>query len=89
VWKSCQRVEDRLAQTGDGYLVGGRFTAADLTAASLLGPALGPPGSPWHESATEAPMSAELMAFREEFRKRAVAPWMTEIWQKHRRPARS
>lgn len=87
VWKSCERVERRLEETGDGYLVGGRFTAADLTAASLLGPALGPPGSPWQDGAHGVAPTAQLMAFREELRKRPVAPWLTEIWQKHRRPA--
>ena len=46
VWESCERVEARI-DSADDYLVGGRFTAADLTAASLLGPAAGPAGSPW------------------------------------------
>jgi len=87
VWKSCQRVESTLDINGNGYLVGGRFTAADLTAASLLGPAVAPPGSPWDPAVSGTAPGPELMAFQEEFRQRPAAAWVTDIWRRHRSPA--
>src|SRR5262249_44515444 len=49
---------DRIEQLTDGnpgrYLVSDRLTLADVTAASLLGPVVMPPGTPW-EDVTDLP----------------------------------
>jgi glutathione S-transferase len=87
IWRSCDRIESRLQETGDGYLVGGAFSAADLTATALLGPAAGLAGSPWDPATANPPPSAELEAFRQEFAARQAAVWAHEIWNRHRRAA--
>ena len=73
------RLEKELGD--DDYLVGGRFTVADLTAASLLYPVVLPP---------EGPDPGELPAAYQEFRElashRPGYRWVEETFKKHRRP---
>src|SRR5205085_2060784 len=61
-------VFDRLDRAIDGdptrYLAGGALSIADIAAASLLGPLVGPPGSPWGETSVDAPES--IRSLREE-----------------------
>jgi glutathione S-transferase len=87
IWRSCDRIEARLQETGGEYLVGGAFSAADLTAVALLGPAAGLTGSPWDPATANPPPSAELQAFREEFAARPAAAWAHGVWNAHRHPA--
>jgi glutathione S-transferase len=76
---------DRLeSELGEGdYLVGGRFSVADLTAASLLYPLVRPP---------EAPRLYELTDSYERFRdclaERRGFTWVEETFRRHRAPAR-
>ena len=63
------------------YLVGDRFTAADLTACALINPLYGPPASPLRSrwSRQRPPLASDP----------ALAPvfdWFDHIYQKHRRP---
>jgi|SRR5213593_2093288 len=67
---------------GDGYLVGGRFTVADLTAAALFYPLVQPPEGPWLLD----PIPAGLAAFREPLRARPGFIWVEEMFRRHRRP---
>ncbi|MDO9020150.1 MAG: glutathione S-transferase family protein [Deltaproteobacteria bacterium] len=70
------------ARLGDrAYLVGDRFSAADLTACALINPLYGPPASPLRSrwSRQRPPVAGDP----------AVAPvfdWFDHIYQKHRRP---
>jgi glutathione S-transferase len=73
---------DRLeSELGDGeYLVGGRFTVADLTAAALLYPLVLP---------DEGPLPAEAMPLsytrlRESISDRRAYRWVQEIFRRHR-----
>jgi glutathione S-transferase len=77
---------DRLeAELGDGeYLVGDRFTVADLTAAALLYPLALPPGGPIARD--DLPADRGLRA---EFRDRRGARWVEETYERHRRPSRT
>jgi glutathione S-transferase len=75
---------DRLErELGDGdYLVGGRFTVADLSAAALLYPVVLPP---------EGPVPLELMPagwrrFRAELEDRRGFVWVQEMFARHRHP---
>ena len=77
---------DRLeAELGDGdYLVGGRFTIADLTAAALFYPVVLPPEAP--QLPGELPQPYER--FRASVRGRRGYRWVEEMFRRHRRKHR-
>ncbi len=77
---AVDRLESELG-SGD-YLVGDRFTVADLTAASLLGPLVRPPEGP---SLPPAPEGFER--FRAPLKERPGYKWVEEMFRKHRKPA--
>jgi glutathione S-transferase len=63
-----------------GYLAGGAFSVADLTAAALLSPVTFPreypyPTPPWPKAAQE---------LQERYRKRRGFEWATEMYRHHR-----
>ena len=78
---------DRLeAELGDdGYLVGGRFTVADLTAAALFYPVVMPPEAP--RLLTDLPERYER--FRAQVRERPGWRWVEEMFRRHRRKERA
>jgi glutathione S-transferase len=74
------------AQLGEEeYLVGGRFTVADLTAAALLFPVVLPPQAPLQ--ATSLPEPYER--FRATLAERRGFRWVQEIFERHRHPGAS
>jgi len=75
---ALDRLEDELG--GRDYLVGGRFTVADLTAASLLYPIALPAEGP---RVPAAPPSLE--AVLSEFERRPAIAWVREMFARHRR----
>jgi glutathione S-transferase len=64
-----------------GYLVGDRFTVADLTAAALTYPIVRPPEAP-HRFEGDYPPRVERA--REELSARPSFRWVEEIYRKHR-----
>jgi len=78
---------DRLeAELGErDYLVGNRFTVADLTAAALFYPLVRPPQAP--SAVTRMPASYER--FRDPLRERPGYRWVQEIFRRHRSVERS
>jgi len=74
---------DRLeAELGRGsYLVGDRFTVADLTAAALFSPLVVPPGFPYR---LPGPYPEPLAAFRASLAGRPGFRWVAEMYRRHR-----
>jgi glutathione S-transferase len=77
---------DRLeAELGDGeYLVGERFSVADLTAASLFYPLARPEEGPLD---ADSPSAKGFDAFRQPLTERRGVKWVTEMFHRHRKPA--
>jgi glutathione S-transferase len=78
---AMERLESEIGRSG--YLVGDRFTVADLTAAALLYPAVLPPEFPY-PLATEVP--AEGRDFIESLGNRPGGQWVAEMYRRHRAP---
>ena len=72
------RIEAELQPSG--YLVGDRFSVADLTAAALLTPLLAPPGRPYVPATTPA----AALALRAELEARPGGAWVHEMYARHR-----
>jgi len=76
VLAALDRVEAELQPSG--YLVGDRFSVADLTAAALFSPLVLPPEFPY-------PYRLETAArFRESLAGRAAFRWVAEMYRRHR-----
>jgi glutathione S-transferase len=77
---------DRLEAELDGaeFLVGRRFTIADLTAAALFYPLVLPPEGPWTPVRTAA-----FEEFQASLRDRPGYRWIEDTFRRHRHPARA
>jgi glutathione S-transferase len=75
---AMDRIEAELQPSG--YLVGDRFSVADLTAAALFTPLFNPPERPYLPSAFAAP----VRELREELSGRGGADWIFEMYARHR-----
>ena len=75
---AVDRLEDELA--GREFLVGDRFSVADLTAASLLYPLILPPQMPWRPSRLPERW-AGLAASQAD---RPALKWGAEMYRRHR-----
>ncbi|MFL5866019.1 MAG: glutathione S-transferase family protein [Thermoleophilaceae bacterium] len=71
-------------RAGGDYLVGDRFSIADLAAAALAGPLLAPPEFPWRPKGEPAP---GLLRARGELMGHPAADWILRVYAKHRLPA--
>ena len=69
------------ATAASGYVVGARFTAADLTAAALLAP-LANPTHP--DMRRPAPMPSAMRSLLDEFRGHPAIAWVNEMYARHR-----
>jgi glutathione S-transferase len=74
-----ERIERELGPSG--YLVGDRFTVADLTAASLLYPVVRPRQFPY-PSVTDPPGDAG--AFLDSLTRRPAGQWVLDMYARHR-----
>ncbi len=78
---ALDRLETELAANGGQYLVGESFSVADLTAAALFYPIVGPEGGP---IPPEQPMPASFERFRESLCERPGYAWVEETFRRHR-----
>ncbi|MDX6622925.1 MAG: glutathione S-transferase [Solirubrobacterales bacterium] len=81
---AMDRLELELAANGGDYLVGESFSVADLTAASLFYPIVGPEGAPIPPG---QPMPLGFERFRESLSRRPGFTWVEETFRRHRQPA--
>jgi glutathione S-transferase len=79
VLAAMDRIEAELQPSG--YLVGDRFSVADLAAAALFTPLIAPPYRPY----MPATFPAELQPLREELTARPGGRWIHEMYERHRR----
>jgi glutathione S-transferase len=79
---------DRIeAELGDGeYLVGTRFSVADLTAASLFYPLASPEEGPLRP---DSPSAKGFEEFRQPLMERRGIKWVKEMFRRHRKPSRA
>ncbi len=79
---------DRLeAELGDDeYLVGDRFSVADLTAASLFYPLAVPEEGPLN---ADSPSAKGFAEFRAPLEQRRGIKWVKEMFRRHRNPAKA
>jgi glutathione S-transferase len=81
---ALDRLEAELDANGGGeFLVGDSFSAADLTAASLFYPVVGPEEGPLP---ADSPTPPRLEAFRAEIAQRPGYVWVEETFHRHRYP---
>jgi glutathione S-transferase len=81
---AMDRVEAELAAGNGEFLVGESFSVADLTAASLFYPVVGPDEGPLPPG---QPVPPALQRFREELSDRPAFKWVEETFRRHRQPA--
>ena len=90
--ESAQRSEKRLRGALENldrrisknkFLVGGRFTRADLSAASLLAPLCRPPEHDFIWPPVES-MPPELVKFRKEMERAPFFDWVLKIYEEFR-----
>jgi glutathione S-transferase len=83
IYAGFDRIEGERA--GGDYLVGDRFSVADLTAAALAGPLLMPREFPWRVRGDLPPGFSRL---RSELGEHPAADWISRTYARHRLPAR-
>lgn len=81
VERALARLEELTGGDSSRYLVGDTFTLADITAASMLGPLLSPPGTPW---VLDFDIPA-LSAYREQLAARPAGRWVLARFAHDRR----
>ncbi len=64
-----------------GYLVGGRFTAADLTAAAILSPLADPPDC---DMTRPRPVPEKVAVMRREYASHPGMAWVLDMYLRHR-----
>lgn len=81
--EALEQVESLLARSGGDYLVGDRLTLADITAASMLGPLMGAPKSPWN-LLDRGTLPEVVEKQFEQLRRRPAGQWVLERYRTDR-----
>ncbi len=81
---ALDRLDSELDAAGGEYLVGDRFSVADLTAAALFYPLVNPPEGP---QVLPGDPPAGMLEFSEPLSGRPGYRWVEEMFRRHRKPA--
>jgi glutathione S-transferase len=81
--RSAADLVERQLAPGSHHLLEDQLTLADITVASLLGPVVGPPGSPWSFDLA----IPEFQSLRAEFRARPAGSYVTQLYAARPVPA--
>jgi glutathione S-transferase len=85
--EGLDRLEREIGGDPDRYLVGDRLSIADITAASLYGPLIMPPNSPWREQ-PGVPVPPVIAQMRDQVLARPAGQWLVRRYERDRqRPA--
>lgn len=84
VFTALEKLEARLHDDVSRYLVGDRFSLADLTAASMLAPLVGPAASPWPDERLPDTAMAGSAELRHHLRTRPAGLWISRLYAEHR-----
>jgi glutathione S-transferase len=82
---AMDRLDAELAASGGEYLVGGRFSVADLTAAAHFYPLVRPAEGP---ALIDSPSPPAFERFREGLAHRPGYAWIEQMFRRHRAPTR-
>ena len=82
-WEKCRAACERFAAElqPSGYLVGDRFSVADLTVAALFSPVVAPVQFPYPQPQRDHPRLAELRRMIDD---RGALEWVRSIYTRHR-----
>ena len=81
VLAALDRIEEERGPSG--YLVGDSFTVADLTAAAILSPLVGPPEFPYHQVDPDR-WPDDLRSWREAITERPAFKYVLDMYARHR-----
>ncbi|TMK99004.1 MAG: glutathione S-transferase [Actinobacteria bacterium] len=79
--RAAMRLIEDVLDAGD-HLVGGQFTVADLAAAALLAPLIGPPELPYRDP--DMPLPPRLAEIAGELRSLPAGQWILRTYERHR-----
>jgi glutathione S-transferase len=82
--KGLDTLEATLQNDPARYLAGGQFTLADLTAAALYAPLVGPADSPWPREVPGPALPPAMAAMRATVAQRPVGHWIERIYREYR-----
>lgn len=80
-----ERIELETRSDPERYLVGEALSIADIAAASLLGPLVAPPGSPWDSKEGRARETVSIRELRAELSTRPGWAWVLARYARDRR----
>jgi glutathione S-transferase len=81
MWQGLDHLAREMNGRTSGYLVGDRLSLADIAAAAMYGPLLGPKGTPWQDTGTPPPEFARAVA---KARAHPAGQWLMWLYENAR-----